>query len=192
MRAPERPVAAYIGLGSNLGDPRVQVCRAIEALARLEDCTLCGRSSLYGTTPVGPMPQPDYVNAVVSLTTRLTPLGLLTALQGIEHDHGRVRDGTRWGPRTLDLDLLLYGDLRLRLPDLVLPHPELANRAFVLVPLAEIAPTALLVPGLGHPRDLLAARGDRGGVRLIPDAGYATPISPSIPGVQTTRRPLYP
>lgn len=190
MRAPERPVVAYIGLGSNLGDPRAQVGRAIEALARLPGCTLGRRSSLYCTTPVGPMPQPEYVNAVVSITTGLAPLGLLAALQGIEHDHGRVRDGTRWGPRTLDLDLLLYGDWQLRLPDLVLPHPELANRAFVLVPLAEIAPTTLQVPGLGHPQDLLAALGDRDGVRLCPAAGYAAPMPPPISGAQTSHQPL--
>jgi 2-amino-4-hydroxy-6-hydroxymethyldihydropteridine diphosphokinase len=137
------------------------------------------------------MPQPEYVNAVVSITTGLTPLGLLAALQGIEHAHGRVRDGTRWGPRTLDLDLLLYDDLQLRSPKLILPHPELANRAFVLVPLAEIAPTALQVPGLGHPQDLLAALGDLNGVRLIPADGYATPIPPAMPSDQTSHRPLY-
>jgi 2-amino-4-hydroxy-6-hydroxymethyldihydropteridine diphosphokinase len=142
------------------------------------------------------MPQPEYVNAVVSITTGLTPLGLLAVLQGIEHAHGRVRDGTRWGPRTLDLDLLLYDDLQLRSPKLILPHPELVNRAFVLVPLAEIAPTALQVPGLGHPQDLLAALGDRKqgdlkGVRLIPADRYATPIPPAMPGDLTTQRPLY-
>lgn len=190
MAAPEHPVTAYIGLGSNLADPRTQVRRAIDALAGLPGCTLCRRSSLYATAPLGPMPQPEYINAVVSLTTRLSPLGLLAALQGIEHDHGRVRDGTRWGPRTLDLDLLLYGALQVRCPQLILPHAELANRPFVLVPLAEIAPAGLLVPGLGRLEDLRSALGEPDGVRRLPEAGCDTPIPPVVPGVPSPHSSL--
>ena len=162
-------VIAYVGLGSNLADPRSQVSRAIDELALLPGCTLCVRSSLYATVPVGPVDQPDFINAVVSLASTLAPLALLGALQAIEQTHGRQRDGTRWGPRTLDLDLLLYGEDALDLPDLVLPHPEIANRAFVLVPLAEIAPAGLIVPGQGRVADLLAARNDLDGVRAIPE-----------------------
>jgi 2-amino-4-hydroxy-6-hydroxymethyldihydropteridine diphosphokinase len=183
MAAPERPATAYIGLGSNLADPLTQVHNAIDALAALPGCTLRRCSSRYATAPLGPMPQPEYVNAVVSLATRLSPLALLAALQGIERDHGRVRDGNRWGPRTLDLDLLLYGALQIRLPELVLPHPEIANRAFVIVPLAEIAPSGLMVPGLGQLPDLLSALGELDGVRRLPDAGCDTPIPPVVPGV---------
>jgi 2-amino-4-hydroxy-6-hydroxymethyldihydropteridine diphosphokinase len=172
MAAPERDraVLAYIGLGSNLDDPRAQVSRAIGELAGLPGCTLCGRSSLYATAPLGPVAQPPFVNAVVSLATGLAPLALLGALQGIERDHGRVRDGTRWGPRTLDLDLLIFGDLQLQLPGLTLPHPEMARRAFVLVPLAEIAPAGLLIPGQGPLAAWLAALGDRDGIRPLPPA----------------------
>ncbi len=162
-------VITYVGLGSNLADPRSQVSRAIEELARLPGCTLCVRSSLYATVPLGPVDQPDFINAVVSIASSLAPLALLGALQAIEQAHGRQRDGTRWGPRTLDLDLLLYGEDTLDLADLVLPHPEIANRAFVLVPLAEIAPAGLIVPGQGRVADLLAARDDLDSVRAIPE-----------------------
>lgn len=184
MTSPDHPpsVMAYIGLGSNLADPCAQVLRAMDALAALPGCTLCFRSSLYATSPVGPVQQPDFVNAVVSLATTLTPHALLAALQGIERDQGRVRDGTRWGPRTLDLDLLVFGESQLALPGLVLPHPEIAGRAFVLVPLAEIAPAGLSIPGQGHLDGLLAALTDRGDVRLITKipatARAATPTGP--------------
>ena len=190
MAALEREAMAYIGLGSNLADPPTQVRTAIDALAALTGCTLCRCSSFYATAPLGPMPQPEYVNAVVSLTTRLSPLELLAALQGIERDHGRVRDGNRWGPRTLDLDLLMYGGLQIRCPELVLPHPEIANRAFVLVPLAEIAPSDLLVPGLGQLANLLSALGELDGVLRIPDARYDTSMSPVITGVPSLHSTL--
>ncbi|WP_295384400.1 2-amino-4-hydroxy-6-hydroxymethyldihydropteridine diphosphokinase [uncultured Thiodictyon sp.] len=167
MAAPEPPVLAYIGLGSNLDDPRAQVARAMDELAGLPGCTLAARSSLYATAPVGPVAQPDFVNAVVALATTLAPLALLGALQGLERDHGRVRDGTRWGPRTLDLDLLLFGDLQIHLPGLVLPHPEMRRRAFVLVPLAEIAPGGLPIPGQGPLAELLAALDDRDWIRPV-------------------------
>lgn len=131
---------AYVGLGSNLEDPQSHVRSAMRELGELPQ-TLCLRSSaLYRTAPIGPPGQPDYINAAVALRTRLEPYALLKALQEIEHRHGRRRDGERWGPRTLDLDLLLYAQLRLHEPDLILPHPRMAERAFVLLPLAEIAP----------------------------------------------------
>lgn len=176
---PAAPVLAYIGLGSNLDDPHTQVWCAIDELARLPGCTLRGRSSLYATAPLGPVAQPPFVNAVVSLSTTASPLALLDALQGLELDHGRVRDGTRWGPRTLDLDLLLFGDWQLQLPGLTLPHPEMARRAFVLVPLAEIAPAGLLIPGQGQLADLLAARDDRDGIRPLPDGAPTGAAVPS-------------
>jgi 2-amino-4-hydroxy-6-hydroxymethyldihydropteridine diphosphokinase len=148
---------AYIGLGSNVGEPPEQVLSALDQMAGLPQCRLVARSSLYATTPVGPVPQPDYVNAAAALATTLAPMELLAALQQVERGHGRVRDGTRWGPRTLDLDLLVYGQHRLQQPGLQLPHPEMHRRAFVLVPLAQIAPEGLEIPGLGRLTDLLAA-----------------------------------
>ena len=149
------PVVAYVGLGSNLSDPAAQVRQAMAELNGLPESELLARSPLYRTAPLGPADQPDYVNAVVSLETRLSPRGLLEALQAIERAHGRQRDGTRWGPRTLDLDILLYGDERLREPGLQIPHPEMGNRAFVLVPLADVAAEGLSVPGMGPLTELI-------------------------------------
>jgi 2-amino-4-hydroxy-6-hydroxymethyldihydropteridine diphosphokinase len=193
MPAPEGgPGAiAYIGLGSNLADPRAQVLAAFGALAALPGCTLLARSALYATTPVGPVDQPDFVNAAARLTTRLSPRSLLVALQEIERGQGRVRDGTRWGPRTLDLDLLMYDGLELDEPGLALPHPELGKRAFVLAPLAEIAPADLEIPGQGRLAHLLAACPAAGGegVRRIPDkaprSGAADPTALSSPPIRT-------
>lgn len=147
---------AFVGLGSNLDDPRRQVERAFDELAALSSTRLVARSSLYRSAPWGVTDQPAFVNAVAGLDTRLPPRELLQALLSIERGHGRVRDGSRWGPRTLDLDLLACDDLRIDEPDLVLPHPHLARRAFVLVPLAEIA-ADFVVAGAGRVRDLLAA-----------------------------------
>lgn len=135
----------YIGLGSNLDEPRQQLEKAFDKLAALPDTRLLGRSDLYGSRPMGP-PQPDYVNAVAALHTRLAPLALLDALQSIERQHQRRRE-QRWGPRTLDLDLLLYDGRTLQSPRLTLPHPGLAERNFVLVPLREIAPDLCLPDG---------------------------------------------
>jgi 2-amino-4-hydroxy-6-hydroxymethyldihydropteridine diphosphokinase len=142
------PVRCYVGLGSNLDDPVLQVRRGLTALAALPDTTVVQPSSLYRSPPMGPPGQPDYVNAVCALATRLPAPRLLAHLQGIEDRHGRVRGPVRWGPRILDLDLLLYGDAELTLPDLTVPHPGLAERAFVLYPLLEIAPH-LEIPSLG-------------------------------------------
>jgi 2-amino-4-hydroxy-6-hydroxymethyldihydropteridine diphosphokinase len=165
--APPWTVAA-VALGSNLADPEVQVRRAFEELAAIPDTRLVARSRLYRTRAVGP-PQPDYVNAVALLETRLGAGGLFDRLLGIEAAHGRVR-GERWGPRTLDLDLLVYGDLVIDTPRLTVPHPHLALRPFVLVPLAEVAPD-LEVPGVGRAGALRAACMPEGIVPLeTPDA----------------------
>ena len=115
---------------------------------------------------MGPEGQPGYVNAVAELRTRLAPIELLERLHGIEAAHGRVRNGERWGPRTLDLDLLLYGDRQIRRPDLIVPHPGLALRAFVLLPLMEIAGPDLAIPGFG-PLEALATACDKSGVERI-------------------------
>jgi len=134
------PVLAYIGLGSNLEAPRDQLERAMSALALLPLSECVARSSLYASAPVGPQDQPDFINAVAAIRTRLSPLALLDQLQALEQRHRRVRD-RHWGPRTLDLDLLWYDGLTHRSPRLTLPHPEMPHRRFVLEPLAEIAPT---------------------------------------------------
>jgi 2-amino-4-hydroxy-6-hydroxymethyldihydropteridine diphosphokinase len=145
---------AYIGLGSNLCDPVRQVQAALVALTGLPDSRLVARSRLYRSAPMGPPGQPDYINAVAALNTQLSPHELLAELQSLERHQGRVRGGERWGPRIIDLDLLLYGDTVLRTDPLTLPHPGLAERDFVLWPLAEIDPE-LEVPGLGPMRDLM-------------------------------------
>jgi 2-amino-4-hydroxy-6-hydroxymethyldihydropteridine diphosphokinase len=153
-----RPEAVYIGLGANLDDPRRHVERAAAELAGLPESRLERLSRLFRTAPVGPADQPDYINAAACLFTRLPPRVLLDALQAIERSHGRVRDGTtRWGPRTLDLDILLFGSRHSAWPGLTLPHPEIHQRAFVLVPLAEVASADLDVPGQGRLDTLLAA-----------------------------------
>lgn len=130
---------AYIGLGSNLDGPRQHVEQALVALKRLPVTQLLAASFCYASKPVGPQDQPDFVNAVAWVSTRLSPLALLDQLQALEQQHRRRRL-RRWGPRTLDLDLLLFDDLSLDLPRLKLPHPAMQARAFVLSPLADIAP----------------------------------------------------
>ena len=142
MAAARAPVTAFVALGANLGDAGAAVTRAIGALDRLPDTRVTARSSLYRTAPVD-AGGPDYVNAVARLCTRLTAPELLNVLQGLEHDAGRERP-YRHAPRTLDLDLLRYGDARIDSPRLKVPHPRMLARAFVLVPLAEIDPA--LVP----------------------------------------------
>ena len=143
---------AYIGLGANLGEPEAALREAIEALAALPGSVLRASSSFYRTAPIDAI-GPDFLNAVVHLDTRLAPHALLAALQRIEHGHGRERP-YRNAPRTLDLDLLLYGAQVIDTPTLTVPHPRLHERAFVLRPLAEIAPL-LTVPGRGRVADLL-------------------------------------
>ncbi len=137
---------AWIGLGSNLDHPRQQILTALDDLAGLPLTMLSARSSLYGSRPVGPQDQPDFVNAVAVVETRLSPLALLDQLQALEQRHRRVRK-RHWGPRTLDLDLLLYDDQVLNLPRLVVPHPWLCERAFVVQPLLEISPELSLPDG---------------------------------------------
>ena len=138
----------YVGIGSNLDGPLDQVRRAAIALQGIPGCIGWRFSEAYTTKPVGPADQPDYVNAVGAAMTQRQPHALLDALLAIESDAGRIRDGTRWGPRCLDLDLLSVGQLTIDDERLTLPHPELANRQFVLTPLAACAPFAV-IPGLG-------------------------------------------
>ncbi|MFN2309430.1 MAG: 2-amino-4-hydroxy-6-hydroxymethyldihydropteridine diphosphokinase [Gammaproteobacteria bacterium] len=148
------PVSAFIGLGSNLDDPRTQIERALQALSDLPETTCTAHSAMYRSAPMGPQDQPAYINAVARLETGLSAEALLDALQAIEARHGRVR-GLRWGPRTLDLDILLYGSVVSDSPRLQVPHPGLVERNFVLYPLAEIAPD-LVIPGLGPLQGWLA------------------------------------
>lgn len=147
--------SVYLGIGSNLDKPIEQVQRAMRALSLMPKSHLVGQSRLYRSEPLGPPDQPDYVNAVAALETELPALELLLLLQGIEHHQGRIRDGSRWGPRTLDLDILLYGDEFINHPQLQVPHPGLHVRNFVLYPLHEIVPD-LVIPGLGALSALLA------------------------------------
>jgi len=129
----------YIGLGSNLDAPLKQLQRAVTELGELPKTRLTTLSCWYRSAPMGPQDQPDYYNGVAQLQTELPPLDLLRQLQAIEQQHQRIR-GRHWGPRTLDLDILLYGDQFIDLPDLQIPHPGLYQRNFVLLPLADIAP----------------------------------------------------
>jgi 2-amino-4-hydroxy-6-hydroxymethyldihydropteridine diphosphokinase len=155
-------VPAYIGVGSNLGDSALRVHAAFEALGAIGDTRLVARSRLYRTRPFGPVPQGDFVNAVAGLLTQLSAPQLHAAMRAIETAAGRVRS-ERWGPRTLDLDLLVFGDQRVATDELIVPHPGIAERGFVLAPLADIAPT-LQVPGMGRVDELL---------RRLPDDGIA-------------------
>lgn len=157
-------VDAYIGLGSNLNDPQTRINTALRQLADLERCRLIKTSSLYRSPPMGPADQPDYVNAAALLRTTLGAEALLDALQAIEQQHARVRD-RHWGPRTLDLDLLLYGQVVIDSARLTVPHPGIADRSFVLYPLAEIDP-ALVIPGRGAVQALLMQCPQDGLIRL--------------------------
>jgi 2-amino-4-hydroxy-6-hydroxymethyldihydropteridine diphosphokinase len=149
---------AYVGLGSNLGERETMIRLALEQLATLPETDLGRVSSLYDTTPVGDLEQPNFLNAVAGVETDLTARQLLWNLLLIERRLGRVRSPqARYGPRTIDLDLLLYGDQVIDEPELTVPHPELARRAFVLVPLVELEPT-LVHPVLGDTMVALLAR----------------------------------
>lgn len=145
---------AYIGIGSNLDDPLEHVTRAVSDLANIEHTRLIKNSRCYQSVPMGPKNQPDFINLVASLETQLPASKLLTSLQEIENAHGRVRTQQRWGPRTLDLDLLLFGSAWMHTEALRLPHPGITDRAFVLYPLQEIAPE-LVIPGRGHISELV-------------------------------------
>ncbi len=147
---------AYIALGSNLDDPLQQIRQALRELDSLSRIRLHKVSSLYRSIPMGPKPQPDYLNAVAALDTSMGADEFLVLLQGIEEYHRRVRTGERWGPRTLDLDILLFGDHAIDNDHLRVPHYGMPERNFVLYPLAEIAPEGLQVPGHGPLTELLA------------------------------------
>lgn len=156
---------AYIGLGSNLGDPVARLRAALEALAGLPEVTALVASPFYRTAPFGPVAQPDFVNAVAGLLTTLEPEALHTGLRGLEQRLGRRPPRERWGPREIDLDLLVHGTAVRGTAELTLPHPGIPQRDFVLYPLRDIAPD-LLVPGLGAVRELAARVDDRGAERL--------------------------
>ena len=147
----------YIGLGSNLAEPRQQLREALDALARTPETRIAAVSSLYVSDPLGPPDQPRYNNAVAALDTSLAPLALLEALQAIELAQGRIRKAEHWGPRTLDLDILLFGDRIIDEPRLTVPHYHLHARPFVLYPLADVAPQALRLADGRRLVDLLAA-----------------------------------
>ncbi|HSD16309.1 MAG TPA: 2-amino-4-hydroxy-6-hydroxymethyldihydropteridine diphosphokinase [Thermomonas sp.] len=147
---------AAVGIGANLGDAERSVRHAIDALARLADTRLVRASRLYRTAAWGVTAQPDFINAVAVLDTGLPARGLLDALLELERAYGRVRiDGERWGPRTLDLDVLLYGDATIDEPGLRVPHPRLHERAFALLPLLDAWPAAA-IPGIGLARECAA------------------------------------
>jgi 2-amino-4-hydroxy-6-hydroxymethyldihydropteridine diphosphokinase len=159
-------VPAYIGVGSNLGDSQARVRTAFESLERMRNTRFIAKSRLYRTRPFGPVEQGDFINAVAGVLTQLSAQELLTEIRNIETRAGRVRS-ERWGPRTLDLDLLVFGDERIDTAELVVPHPGIAERGFVLAPLMDIAPS-LQVPGVGRAEELL---------RLLPDDGIAEVIA---------------
>lgn len=157
---------AYVGLGANLGDPERTLRAALRGLDGLPGTGCLRSSAFYLNPPVGPQDQNHYTNAVAELETGLPPLQLLHWLLQLEHRHGRVR-GRRWGPRTLDLDLLLMGDLRQHSARLTLPHPRLHQRAFTLYPLAELAPR-IAIPGRGRLPYWLTRTSSRGLIRISP------------------------
>ena len=141
-------INAYIGLGSNLDNPKQQIISALQEIAQLPYTDLYNFSSFYQSRPMGPADQPSYINAVAQLQTRLTAASLLTQLQAIENAHGRKRNKERWGPRTLDLDILVYGNYAISTPQLTVPHPGILYREFVVYPLHEVNKN-LMIPSLG-------------------------------------------
>ncbi|TNF99967.1 MAG: 2-amino-4-hydroxy-6-hydroxymethyldihydropteridine diphosphokinase [Gammaproteobacteria bacterium] len=162
-----KTVQVFIGLGSNLEKPIEQVHSALNAVKTLACDGRLSVSPLYRSKPMGPVDQPDYINAVAGFETVLEAEALLEQLQLIERLHGRVRDGERWGPRTLDLDILLYGQEMIDEPALTIPHPGMHQRAFVMLPLYDIAPE-LHIPGMGRLADLVKSV-DRGDIEKLPE-----------------------
>lgn len=160
------PVRAYIGLGSNLDDPVAQVQRALKAIEAVPGISLRRVSRFYRSAPWGGVVQPDFINAVAEIDSLLSPQALLQALQNIEQRAGRQRE-QRWGPRTLDLDVLLFGSVQQNTAQLQLPHPHMHERAFVLAPLAELAPQ-LVLGAHGRVAECLA-RLDVGTLSVLPD-----------------------
>lgn len=163
---PKPAVTVYIGLGGNLDNSLELLGSARKAIAALAGVRAAACSSFYRSRPMGAADQPDYVNAVMAVETSLAPRELLDALHAIELSHGRVRTGLRWESRTLDLDILLYGDGQFQDETLTVPHAGIAEREFVLYPLAEIAPANLSIPGKGRLSDLVAACPRRGLERI--------------------------
>ncbi|BCN92933.1 2-amino-4-hydroxy-6-hydroxymethyldihydropteridine pyrophosphokinase [Thiomicrorhabdus immobilis] len=144
----------YIGLGSNLADPVEQLNIALESIASLPATQLIQTSSFYGSKPLGPQDQPDFINAVCEIQTELTPADLLKELQTIELEQGRIKK-RHWGERLIDLDILLFGEEVIDTPDLIVPHSQITLRDFVLIPLAEIAP-GLVIPQKGEISELIS------------------------------------
>ena len=151
----------YIGIGANLDNPKRQVELAIDSIAQLRDSKLDQYSSLYISPPMGPQDQEHYINAVVKITTILSPVELLDELQLLEKKQGRVRGKVQWGPRTIDLDILLHDQLEIEEPRLKIPHYGMKERAFVLIPLAEIIPE-LTLPDKSILADLIKQLGNQG------------------------------
>jgi 2-amino-4-hydroxy-6-hydroxymethyldihydropteridine diphosphokinase len=147
-------VRVYVGLGSNQEDPVAQILEAVDELEMIPDSILASRSSLYRGKPMGPADQPDYVNAVVAMDTLLSAENFLQELTRIEDLQGRERDGEKWGPRIIDLDLLMYGKQKINTPDLTVPHPGMHERDFVIIPLSELAGD-INVPGQGRLTSLI-------------------------------------
>ena len=147
-------VDAYIGLGSNLSDPHTQVIQALQELDEIQQTKLVMASSLYLSKPMGPSDQPDYINAVAKIATQLSAQELLLELQKIEQVHQRTRKSERWGPRTLDLDIILFGNMQIDTKLLQIPHYGVAEREFVLIPLQELQ-ADLIIPGKGALTDLI-------------------------------------
>lgn len=155
----------FVGLGSNLDDPLSQLKRAIDSLKQFKNIELCNISSFYRSVPMGPQDQPDYINAVVELSTNLSAEELLDCLQDIENQQGRVRS-ERWGARTLDLDVLLYGNKEINTERLVVPHNGLSERNFVLCPLSDLVDKSFEIPKLGKMSELLSVCSMTGITRL--------------------------
>lgn len=172
----------YIGLGSNLDSPPHQLHKAISSLRKLPCCRLLATSPFYGSHPIGPGQQPSYCNAVVKLTTGMTPTTLLQRLQRIEQDQGRKRT-LHWGPRTLDLDILLFGNRHMSTARLTLPHPRLTERNFVIYPLFDLEPSLILPNGL--PLRVLLAQTNHRGLWRINQRHQDKTLSPDTTGAKS-------
>ena len=159
---------AWLGLGSNLQGPAAQLRLALDKLTQIDGIEILKVSGFYRTPAWGDEQQDDFINAVAQIETSLAPVPLLKALQSVENEMGRTRSGRRWGPRVIDIDLLLHGDLQLRTPELELPHPRMHERAFVLVPLCELD-AGLRIPGHGVAGDVLQTL-DCSGIYVLNDA----------------------